>query len=53
MQIFQETAVAPTITKDVQTSPYQDFADGLEKAPEELIGLLEGRNRGKMAVRVG
>jgi multiple sugar transport system substrate-binding protein len=30
MQIFQQTAVAPTITKDVQTSPYQDFADGLD-----------------------
>ncbi|HEV2280882.1 MAG TPA: extracellular solute-binding protein [bacterium] len=30
MRIFQETAVAPTITKDVQTSPYQDFADGLD-----------------------
>ncbi len=30
MRIFQETTVAPTITKDVQTSPYQDFADGLD-----------------------
>ena len=30
MQIFQMIAVAPTITKDVQTSPYQDFADGLD-----------------------
>jgi ABC-type glycerol-3-phosphate transport system substrate-binding protein len=30
MRIFKETAVAPTITKDVQTSPYQDFADGLD-----------------------
>jgi multiple sugar transport system substrate-binding protein len=30
MQIFKDTAVAPTITKDVQTSPYQDFADGLD-----------------------
>jgi ABC-type glycerol-3-phosphate transport system substrate-binding protein len=30
MRIFQEVAVAPTITKDVQTSPYQDFADGLD-----------------------
>jgi ABC-type glycerol-3-phosphate transport system substrate-binding protein len=30
MKIFQDTAVAPTITKDVQTSPYQDFADGLD-----------------------
>jgi NADPH-dependent curcumin reductase CurA len=30
-----------------------DVVDGLEKAPEALIGLFEGRNRGKMAVRVG
>jgi ABC-type glycerol-3-phosphate transport system substrate-binding protein len=30
MEIFRDTAVAPTITKDVQTSPYQDFADGLD-----------------------
>jgi ABC-type glycerol-3-phosphate transport system substrate-binding protein len=30
MRIFQTVAVAPTITKDVQTSPYQDFADGLD-----------------------
>ena len=29
-----------------------DVVDGLEKAPEALIGLFEGRNRGKMAVRV-
>ena len=30
MQIFQETAVDPSVTKAVQTSPYQDFADGLD-----------------------
>jgi hypothetical protein len=30
-----------------------DVVDGLEKAPEALIGLFDGRNRGKMAVRVG
>ena len=30
-----------------------DVVDGLEKAPEALMGLFEGRNRGKMAVRVG
>jgi ABC-type glycerol-3-phosphate transport system substrate-binding protein len=30
MEIFKETAVDPTITKDVQTSPYQDFANGLD-----------------------
>jgi len=29
-----------------------DIVDGLEKAPEALIGLLEGRNRGKRAVRI-
>ena len=29
-----------------------DIVDGLEKAPQALIGLFEGRNKGKMAVRV-
>ena len=29
-----------------------DVVDGLDKAPEALVGLFEGRNRGKMAVRV-
>ena len=29
-----------------------DVIDGLENAPGALIGLLEGRNRGKCAVRV-
>jgi NADPH-dependent curcumin reductase CurA len=29
-----------------------DIYDGLEKAPEALIGLFEGNNRGKRAVRV-
>jgi multiple sugar transport system substrate-binding protein len=30
MRIFRDNAVAPTVTKDVQTSPYQDFADGTD-----------------------
>ena len=30
----------------------EDFVDGLEAAPEALIGLLEGRNFGKLIVRV-
>ena len=30
MQIFKENAVEPSVTKNVQTSPYQDFADGLD-----------------------
>ena len=29
-----------------------DFVDGLEKAPEAFIGMLEGRNFGKLIVRV-
>jgi hypothetical protein len=28
------------------------FVDGLEKAPEAFIGMLEGRNFGKLIVRV-
>jgi NADPH-dependent curcumin reductase len=30
----------------------EDFADGLEKAPEAFIGMLGGRNFGKLIVRV-
>jgi NADPH-dependent curcumin reductase CurA len=30
----------------------EDFVDGLEKAPQAFIGLLEGRNFGKLIVRV-
>ena len=31
----------------------EDIVDGLEKAPEAFIGMLEGRNFGKAVVRVG
>jgi len=31
----------------------EDFVDGLENAPEAFRGLLEGRNFGKLIVRVG
>ena len=30
----------------------EDFVDGLEKAPEAFIGMLEGHNFGKLIVRV-
>lgn len=30
----------------------EDIVDGLEKAPEAFIGMLEGRNNGKQLVRV-
>jgi NADPH-dependent curcumin reductase len=31
----------------------EDVVDGLERAPEAFIGLLQGRNFGKLLVRVG
>ncbi len=31
----------------------EDVVDGLEQAPAAFIGLLEGRNFGKLVVRVG
>jgi NADPH-dependent curcumin reductase CurA len=31
----------------------EDIVDGLEKAPETFIGMLEGHNFGKVVVRVG
>jgi NADPH-dependent curcumin reductase CurA len=31
----------------------EDMVDGLEKAPEAFIGMLDGRNFGKVVVRVG
>jgi hypothetical protein len=31
----------------------EHFVDGLERAPAALIGLLQGKNFGKMVVRVG
>ena len=31
----------------------EDFVDGLENAPEAFLGMLEGRNFGKLIVRVG
>jgi NADPH-dependent curcumin reductase CurA len=31
----------------------EDFVDGLEKAPEAFIGMLEGQNFGKLIVQVG
>ena len=31
----------------------EDIVDGLEKAPEAFIGMLDGHNFGKVIVRVG
>lgn len=38
---------------DGQVKPREDRVEGLERAPEALIGLLQGRNFGKVVVKVG
>ena len=38
--------------RDGRVKYREDFVDGLEKASESLIGLLEGKNFGKLVVRV-
>lgn len=35
-----------------QIKVQEDIVEGLENAPSALIGLLAGRNRGKLMVRV-
>lgn len=35
-----------------QVKPLEDIVEGLEKAPDAFQGLFEGRNRGKMLVKV-
>jgi NADPH-dependent curcumin reductase CurA len=31
----------------------EDIVDGLDRAPEAFIGLLQGRNFGKLLIRLG
>lgn len=37
---------------DGKIKVHEDFVDGLENAPLAFIGLLEGKNFGKLIVRV-
>jgi NADPH-dependent curcumin reductase CurA len=45
------TEVAPLV-RDGEIRYLEDVVDGLDAAPAAFIGLLEGRNRGKLLVRV-
>lgn len=38
---------------DGQIKYREEIVDGLEKAPEAFIGMLEGKNFGKLVIRVG
>ena len=39
--------------RDGRVKYREDIVDGLENAPDAFMGLLEGRNFGKLIVRVG
>jgi hypothetical protein len=41
-----------TWMREEQVKAIEDVVEGLEHAPEAFIGLLQGRNRGKLVVRV-
>ena len=43
----------PNWLKDGRIRYREDIVDGFEKTPEAFAGLLEGRNFGKLVVRVG
>ena len=45
------SAMAPWV-REGKIKFREDVVDGLEQAPEAFIGLLEGRNFGKLVVRV-
>jgi len=46
-----ETAMSGWIT-DGKVKYREDFVDGLENAPDAFIGLLEGKNFGKLVIRI-
>jgi len=46
-------AMAAPLVRSGQLKYHEDVVDGLERAPEAFIGLLEGRNFGKLLVKLG
>ena len=51
VDIVTAKEVAPLVV-DKRIKYREDIVDGLDAAPSALIGLFEGRNFGKMLVRV-
>lgn len=51
MEAFQRDMTAWLKAGKIKTA--ETVLDGFERAPEGLIGLFEGRNTGKMLIRVG
>ncbi len=46
-------AMAAPLLKSGELKYREDIVDGLDRAPEAFIGLLQGRNFGKLVVRLG
>src|SRR5215469_11104205 len=46
-------AMAAPLVRSGQIKYREDVVEGLERAPEAFIGLLQGRNFGKLLVRLG
>ncbi len=46
-------AMAAPLLKSGELKYREDVVDGLDRAPEAFIGLLQGRNFGKLVVRLG
>jgi len=58
--VFDHEAMRPDFEREVgqwikkgRIKYREDVVEGLEKAPEAFIGMLEGRNFGKLVVKVG
>ena len=46
-------AMAAPLLKSGELKYREDIVDGLDRAPEAFIGLLQGRNFGKLVVKLG
>ena len=46
-------AIAAPLLRSGELKYREDIVDGLDRAPEAFIGLLQGRNLGNLVVKLG
>jgi NADPH-dependent curcumin reductase CurA len=46
-------AMAAPLVRSGELKYREDIVDGLDRAPEAFLGLLQGRNFGKLLVKLG
>jgi len=46
-------AMAAPLVRSGELKYRKDIVDGLDRAPEAFVGLLQGRNFGKLLVKLG